>query len=106
MNKFFVKKGDRTPTPATLYKDGSVVDLSAATSVTFRFRIAGSGEVPVVAPCAVTGATTGKVEIQWGVGHTDTMGKYVGEFVVTMPSGVQLYPSEGFQLLEIIESLG
>lgn len=98
---YYVKQGDTLPTlDVTVVSDtdGSVVDLSAATSVVFRMRSVNakpSGAFKVNAAAAFVVKAAGTMRYTWQVGDTDTPGSYAGEFVITYPAGVQTVPTRG-----------
>jgi hypothetical protein len=96
-----IKQGDTGPplTRTLGFSDGTAQNLTGAT-VTFRWSPAESAPRGRVTPksgavvksrvATVVSATTGEVRHDWAAGDTDVVGTYVGEFVVTLPSGAVL----------------
>lgn len=81
---FHIKQNDRLrPLVRTLRNsDGSVIDLSSATSVAFRMVPLGGTTPKVAGSAAITDAEAGEVTYQWAAGDTDTPGTYRAEYQV------------------------
>jgi hypothetical protein len=78
-------KGDTTPFEDQLkWDDGTVIDLTLATSVKFTMRAyqATTDKVAGVA-CSITDASNGKVKYNWIAGNVDTAGMYKYKYVIT-----------------------
>lgn len=83
-----IKQGDRRPAaPATIKRGTTVVDLSTATSVTFKMTNFYEMQKKVDAAADVTDAVNGEVEYRWADGDTDTPGKYYAEWEVLWSDG-------------------
>jgi len=89
--EFFIRQNDTKPSLlVTLVKDieGTPHDLIGGTTVVFSMSTAIGGTqklkdkaVNIVSP------SLGRVRYDWGVGDTNTIGIYYGEFEVTFPDG-------------------
>ena len=83
-----IKQGDRRPAaPATLKHGSTVVDLTLATSVTFKMTEQNETALKVNSAAVVLVAASGTVEYRWAVGDTDTPGKYWVEWEVLWSDG-------------------
>lgn len=78
-------KGDTTPFEDQLkWDDGTVIDLTLATSVKFTMRLyqASIDKVAGVA-CSITDATAGKVKYNWSAADVNAAGMYKYKYVIT-----------------------
>ena len=87
--QFDVGRNDLLPpiTIAATYSDGSIIDLTAATSPKFIMRLANSadGSTPKVnATATVVSGPAGTIRYSWAGTDTDTAGTYIGEFEVML----------------------
>lgn len=94
--------------------DGTVVDLTNATSVKFIMLAANtdwtpkSGATPKVNTAAtmVTPKTGGVVRYDWVTGDTDTAGQYLGQWQVTWPTNrPQSFPTATYYAIQILADL-
>lgn len=88
-NRFDVGRGDLLPalTAAATYSDGTVIDLTAATSPKFIMRLASAadGSTPKVnATATVVDGAAGTIRYAWSGTDTDTAGTYTAEFEVVI----------------------
>lgn len=103
MADFYLKAGDRYPVmKATLLdSDRKAIDLSAAISVDFLMRRK-SGDSWITISAAITDATAGKVEVQWGPTDTIEAGTYKGYFKATFPGPIVMsVPNSGCKTILI-----
>lgn len=81
-----LKKNDRVPSIVATIKDknGTVIDLTAASTVTFSMRnqYTGACKINAAAASFVAPRTTGQVKYDWLAGDTDTADDYIAEFTV------------------------
>ena len=105
MADFYIAQGDRLASisiPCTL-SDGTVLDLTDAEDLVFRFRLAdrsrpGRSGTPVV----VGEATDGVLRYDWEVGDTDVPGLYLGRWTVTDADGKEFsFPNNGYTTIEV-----
>ncbi len=105
---FEMKPGDRKYALKYLlsdYKAGS--DLLQGATITFQMKDSQDTVVinnpGIVAPDVGSMlGVDGAVAYEWGVGETDTVGEYQGEFKIVFSDGLQAhYPSEGFIAISI-----
>ena len=86
-----VKQNDRRPPITTVLSRGAtIVDLTLATSVTFKMSLMYSdvGNLKVNALGIIdVDPTTGGVSYAWGVGDTDSPGTYKAEWQVLWADG-------------------
>ena len=94
--------------------DGSIVDLTSATSVKFILLAANTdwtpanGASPTVSSAAVivAPATSGVVRYDWAVGDTATAGQYLGQWQVTWPTNrPQSFPTATYYAIQILADL-
>lgn len=88
---FVITQGNRAPALVATLKDaaGAVIDLTAATAVTFTMRNSSDGTVKVNAAAGtfVGTRTSGQVSYAWGTTDTNTVGTYQAKFTVTWSDG-------------------
>lgn len=89
-----------TPTPTP-------VDLTSATSVQFRMRIAQTSGTPKVSGAmTITDAVSGRVTYDWQIGDTDEVGTYDVEHAVTWSDGtVEVFPNDSYETIIIPDDL-
>jgi hypothetical protein len=99
----FVKQGDRRPAaPATLKRGTTVVDLTLATSVTFKMRPVRDLTLKVDAAATVLVAASGTVEYRWISGDTDTAGTFYAEWEVLWSDGTpETFPTINHDIVVI-----
>jgi hypothetical protein len=100
MSDFQLPKGALLPLlTATLSDDNGAINLTGAT-VKFQMRLPGSSTLKVDAAAAVTNAAAGQVTYTWVTADTDTIGLYVGWFLVTF-TAKNLYAPEPPLVIQI-----
>lgn len=107
--RFFIKRNDLLPpiTVACTYRDGTPVDLSAATSPKFFMRSAASGAATKVdATAEVTDGAGGIIRYSWSGTDTDTVGRYVAELEVQVGGKKITFPSNEILEVNVTEDLG
>jgi hypothetical protein len=105
---FTIKKGDtHTPFTDTLTDiNGSIVNLTTATSVQFVMRAQTSALPKVQATGTITGAASGAVSYTFTAQDTNIAGRFDAEWLVTWNDGtVQRYPQRGYRSVSIEEDL-
>lgn len=87
--------------------DGTIVDLTLCTAVTFSMRGVDDTLAVDAGPASVSGTPTlGKVTYTWGSGDTDTPGLYWGEFHCTFSDGRLLsFPTDPKLLIHIVDNV-
>jgi len=102
---FQLPKGALLPLlSATLTDDVGPIDLTGAT-VKFQMRLPGSNILKVDAGAVVTSASNGLVTYTWQAADTNTIGLYVGWFLVTF-TAKDLYAPEPPLVIEITRGAG
>jgi hypothetical protein len=96
-----VDNADTTPTP---------INLSTATSVTFKMRTAGAADTnaPTVSRAAQIGtpSSAGRVRHNWTTADTAAIGEYEVEFeILWNDGGVETVPNDGYATINIVEDL-
>jgi hypothetical protein len=102
-----MKKGDRLP--SLVYELGlERQDLTLPDSVAFRFEPVGNAGAVLGGACTIIGLVTGsdgyakvKVQYDWAVNDTATVGKYVAEFVATYTGKEMTFPNGQPQYLDM-----
>lgn len=96
MADFTIKQGDTRPGMTAQLKDNEVpIDLTAATSVTFKMAPDAGGSLTVDSPCVFIDRDTGIVMYEWTTGDTATVGFYNIEFeIVWADLGVETVPND------------
>jgi hypothetical protein len=99
----FVKQGDRRPAaPATIKRGTTVVDLTSATSVTFKMRHFYRTDLTVDAAATILSPTAGTVEYQWAPGDTNLAGDYYAEWEVLWSDGTkETFPTIDYDIVHI-----
>ena len=100
---FHIKQNDLNPVYETVLKRGTAtVDLTTATSVTFKMRKRHSTILVVDAAATIdTPATDGTVYYTWVTGDTATAGSYDAEWEVLWPSGTETFPTLGYDRVAV-----
>ena len=100
---FHIKNGDTAPAYVMDLQDDvdstpTAINLTAATSVTFKMRLSGASGAPAVsAAAAITTPATGRVTYEWDAGDTDVPGTYDAEFQILWSDGtIETVPNEGY----------
>jgi hypothetical protein len=98
-----VKQNDTRPAASTsLTRGTTIVDLTLATSVTFRMRMQNKVDISVEGAAVILDAVLGSVEYRWATGETDTVGMYDAEWeVLWNDSTVETFPTIGQDLVRI-----
>lgn len=109
MTAFAIKQGDSLPVlEATITKaDGTALDLTDATSVTFRMRAVNAraaGTFKVNAAATFVDKPNGVVRYTFLPANTDTPGQYAGEFVIAFGGALQTAPTVGYQPIIVVDA--
>jgi hypothetical protein len=84
--------------------DGSAVDLTGATAVTFTMYDSSTTVIDASA-AVIEDYDDGQVSYTWATGDTDEAGTFYAYFEVAMPSsGVMLAPSKNELIIEIVDT--
>lgn len=107
MPDFVLKAHDRLPSiQAVLSTAGGVVDLTAATGVTFIMKATQGNTVKVNAAATVVSATGGVCRYDWLAADSDTPGEYIAEWQVTWAGGKrQTFPTLSYHTVSILADL-
>ena len=113
-SSFTIKQNDTLPVLGRRFIDdtGTVIDLSAASTVTFRMRRWGSTTLKIEAPAIIVDPlpvvnTDDQVEYRWITGDTDITGNYEAEFEITFANGkILTVPNDGSMLVSVISEIG
>lgn len=103
-----LKQNDTSPSLAATLRDGfgKAVNLTGATGV-FRMRNAKTRANKISAPIAITDPPKGRVQYDWVIGDTDTIGIFEAEIVVTFGTGdVLTFPGKEFHRVVVEDDLG
>ena len=89
MTTIYMTVGDLLPAvEATLkYLDGTTVDLTSATGVTFSMKKENGTVIINAKAGSISNAAGGIVRYDWGEGETDDTGVFYAEFVVSWSAG-------------------
>ncbi len=113
MTDWAMKKDDLLPIFDVTLRDGhDAVDLSSATSATFKMASITdfeSGAVPKISAAAVIDAdqvnNKGRVTYTWASGDTDTTDEYYVEIEVLYSAKTVTYPNGGYYRLDVLDNL-
>ena len=99
----FIKQNDRRPVANAVIKHGTtIVDLTLATSVTFKMTLQGRMTPTVDGAGVVTAPTLGAVEYEWAAGDTDNPGTYFAEWEVLWNDGTtETFPTVDWDIVVI-----
>lgn len=91
-----MKRGDVLPVlQATLVPATGQTFTLAGAAVRFQMWLSDSATKKVDALCTIIDANARTVQYTWLTADTDTAGGYLGQFVVTFPSGaVETFPND------------
>jgi len=102
MGLLAVHSGDLLPVVEQVLVDSSAVpaqpvDLTAATSVTFRMRLFDSTTAAIDSAAVIVGERIdGRVRYLWQAGDTAVVGRFWAEWEVQWPSGPQVFGDASF----------
>ena len=107
---FTIKRGDLLPpiTIAATYSDGTVIDLTAATTPKFMMRLASAADLStpkVNATATIVDGPGGTIRYSWAGTDTDTAGLYTAEFEVTLGGKKLTVPSASKLTVRIVEDI-
>jgi hypothetical protein len=109
---FYIKNGDTSPAYVVDLQDDvdstpAAIDLTDATSVTFKMRLASTTGAPAVdAAMDITTAASGRVTYEWQTGDTDTPGTYEAEFEILWTDGtIETVPNQGYMSIVVTDDL-
>ncbi len=103
-----VKQNDTRPHASTVLKRGkTIVDLTSATSVTFKMRRIGRVENKVSSAAVVIGdPTLGAVEYEWTTVDTDAIGNFRASWVVLWSDTTrETFPTVSYDVVHVDPSL-
>lgn len=114
---FYIKQHDTAPAYVADLKDNfdttpTAIDLTNATSVTFKMREQGNTGAPKVSsPMTIVSPSGGQVRHAWGASDTDTVGTYDVEFEIawndgkieTVPNGSD--PAAQYNTVVVVDDL-
>lgn len=111
---FTIKQGDTLPVLRRRFEDesGGVIDLEAASSVTFRMRPFRRSVVVLEAAANIeeanpTDPDATQVAYTWAAGDTDVAGTYEAEWEIVFATGdVLTVPNDRSMIVEIVPQLG
>lgn len=94
MDKFYLKRGDTSPSLAFALEPTTTVLSGASVVFNMRDRATGTVKVTRAAAVIVTATGTPTVRYDWAAGDTATAGTYDGEFEVTYSDlSVETFPN-------------
>jgi hypothetical protein len=101
------KRGDTSQPLVVTATDwrGYAIDLTGATGVIFRMKLAGATTYKVNATAVVTDAENGLISYTFEGEDVDTAGVYTCEFKYTLSGGRQTLPSDSVLRIRIQEDL-
>jgi hypothetical protein len=107
MVAFQIPKGALLPIlTATLTDEVGPINLTGST-VKFQMRLPGSNLLKVDSAAVIVGAATnGQVSYTWQTANVDTIGLYIGWFLVTYSGSGNLYAPEPPMVIEITRGAG
>jgi hypothetical protein len=89
--------------------DQAAINLTTATSVTFKMRTAGAADASAPLVSSVMDIVTpasGRVRHNWSTAHTGTPGEYEVEFEIAWnDGGIETVPNDGYVTINVVEDL-
>lgn len=100
-----IRRGDRLPVLRRVLEiDGAAVDLTNATTVTFKVQ--GSTGIVITGSCTVIDAVNGVVDYAWSVQDAAVAaGFYIAWYEVTFASSTLTLPNAGYLTMQITSTL-
>jgi hypothetical protein len=109
---FSIKNGDTAPAYVVNLQEDvdttpAAINLTSATSVTFKMRLVDTTGAPEVSgACVVTSAASGTVTYEWDPGDTATPGTYDVEFQILWNDGtIETVPNSGYGAVIVTDDL-
>lgn len=111
---FTIKQGDTAPAYVVDLQENTdttptALDLTDATSVTFKMRLAGAAAsaAPVVdGDMTITTPATGRITYEWVTGDTDVAGTYEAEFEILWDDlTIETVPNDSYLSIIIVDDL-
>lgn len=108
---FTIKQGDSAPNLSAqlLNADATPINLTTAVGVNLIVKVKGAAttDPPLFdKPCTITNANQGRVEYDWVVADTASIGEYDGEFEIDWgAAGLQTVPNDKYFDIVIVADL-
>ena len=110
---FEIKQNDTAPAYVYDMQDDvdtespTAINLTSATSVTFKMRLEGTTGAPKVdAAMEITTPASGRVTYEWAAGDTDTPGTYEVEYEILWNDGtIETVPNNGYDSVIVYDDL-
>jgi hypothetical protein len=109
---FSIKNGDTSPAYVVDLQDDVdttpvAIDLTDATSVTFKMRLTGTTGAPAIDELMdITTPASGRVTYEWAAGDTADAGTYDVEFEILWSDGtVETVPNSGYMTVIVTDDL-
>jgi hypothetical protein len=107
MIDFSIKKNDTLPALKLQFKNDNSVPINlSGCSIVFNYRLRQSNSFVVSRSVPVEDPLNGIAQYVWVNGDTDNLGVYIGEFVITFPSGKELtFPEDTYIIFEVVDNV-
>ncbi len=112
MSSFTIRQGDTKPDLNRTLEfqdvDGAwkAINLTTATSVTFRMKHWGNGTLKVERTATIVAPSTGAVRHAWLAADTNEAGTFQAEWEIDFNGDIQTVPNGDYDVIEVTRQLG
>lgn len=107
MIDFVLKKGDKLPVLRAVFLNdgGSPMNISGC-SILFKYKLREDDSLIISRTAIVEDPLNGIAQYVWTTEDTSSLGVYIGEFIITFPSGKEVtFPEDTYLVFEVIDNI-